>query len=37
MTTSDDVPGEAPEFDALTIPTPLQRRTFDLLGVPLTM
>lgn len=25
------------EFDAVTIPTPLQRRAFDLLGVPLMM
>lgn len=26
--------GNAPEFDIVTVPTPIQRRAFDLLGVP---
>jgi transposase len=29
--------GRTPEFDTLTTPTPLQRRAFDLLGIPLAM
>lgn len=29
--------GDPLEFDSVTIPTPLQRRAFDLLGVPLMM
>lgn len=33
----DDDPGSVPEFDTLTTPTPLQRRAFDLLEIPLTM
>jgi len=33
----DDDPGRVPEFDTLTTPTPLQRRAFDLLEIPLTM
>ena len=28
-------PAKAPEFDIVTIPTPIQRRAFELLGVPL--
>ena len=31
------VSGDPLEFDAVTIPTPLQHRAFDLLGVPLMM
>ena len=29
--------GNAPEFNSVTIPTSLQRRAFELLGVPLTV
>ena len=29
--------GRAPEFDTFTTPAPLQRRAFDLLGIPLTV
>lgn len=30
-------PAKTPEFDVVTVPTPIQRRAFDLLGVPLLM
>ncbi len=29
--------GQAPEFDMVTVPTPIQRRAFELLGVPPVM
>ncbi len=37
LKTVPDGPGSLSEFDTVTIPTPSQRRAFDLLGVPLAM
>lgn len=37
LKTVPDGPGSLSEFDTVTIPTPSQRRAFDLLGVPLVM